>query len=542
MTAVATLLARHVTFQLDSVDRLFLAGYIPQLQHEGGLVRFLLDRGYRIPSPAGLGHNHDRLVADLERFVAERNIPLVRFGKGQSKEEVARPYLADAIEQGREGVVLVGKAQERVAGWRGFKDRTSALHSEAHPHFTYRRQALFVDHWYCYIADAEWGPGFIKLCPYAPYGIWAYLNGHEWAKRQLAKAGVGFVALDNGLRSVDDPSAARRICARLGHGHVRGFLDRWLRAIPSALTASDRRAGYAYRFSIRQIELSLTAVFDQPASGRAWFEAAIRDHLDLGRPEQVTLVVNRRITTKGPYRTPGRFETRVVRRDVDPQIQIRYKASKVKAYFKEHRALRVETTINDPNDFGVGRPLTRQNWKALRTIGAATNTRFLAVLSEGDSEAPDATTLSSVVLPSCTDGLRAPGLRFGDPRVMALLAAVCSFAHVAGGITNAGLCRLMGGLWGQDYTPRKATYDLTRLRRKGFVARVGGTQTYRLTPQGRRIASFFTKLAARVVVPALTALEAAPRPRAPAPRPLVNAWRAYEREVEALIAASGLAA
>jgi hypothetical protein len=370
----------------------------------------------------------------------------------------------------------------------------------------------------------------------------APLRPCEWAKRQLTKAGIGFVALDNGLRSVDDPAAARRICARLGHGHVQGFLDRWLRRLPSALTAADRRAGYGYRFSVRQIELSHTAVFDRPQSGRAWFEAAIRNHLDLGRPEQVTLVVNRKVVNKGPYRTPGRFETRVVRRDVDPQIQIRYKASKVKAYFKEHRALRVETTINDPNDFGVGRPLNRENWKALRQIGAATNARFLAALGEGEPEAPDATTLSSVVLPSQTDGLRAPSLRFGDPRVMALLAAVCSFAHVAGGITNAGLCRLMQGLWEEGYTPRKATYDLTRLRRKGFVVRVEGTQTYRLTTQGRRIACLFTKLAARVVVPALTELEAAARPRPPAPRPLVTAWRAYEREVEALLTRSGLAA
>jgi hypothetical protein len=542
MTAVASLLAGHVTFQLDAVDRLFVAGYVPQLQHEGGLIRFLIDRGYRIPSPAGLGHNHDRLVSDLEAFVVEGAIPLVRFGKGESKEELARPYFTAAGQEGREGVVLVGKAQERVAGWRGFKDRSSALHSEAHPHFTYRRQSLFVDYWYFYIRDPEWGPGFIKLCPYAPYGVWAYLNGHEWAKRQLAKAGVGFVPLDNGLRSVEDVSAARHICARLGHGHVQGFLDRWLRRLPSALTAADRRRGLRYRFSIRQMELSHTAVFDRPQSGRAWFEAAIRDHLDLGRPEQVTLVVNRTVVSRGPRPTPGRFETRVVRRDVDPQILIRYKASKVKAYFKEHRALRVETTINDPNDFGVGRPLNRENWKALRAIGAATNARFLAALGEGELEAPDATTLSSVVLPSQADGLRAPGLRFGDPRVMALLAAVCSFAHVAGGITNAGLCRLMGGLWDGAYTPRKATYDLTRLRRKGFVVRVEGTQTYRLTAHGRRIACLFTKLAARVVIPTLTELEAAARPRAPAPRPLVSAWRAYEREVEGLIAASGLAA
>ena len=171
MTAIASVLADRVAFQLDSVDRLFIAGYVPGLQYEGGVVRFLIERGYRIPSPAGLGHNHDRLVADIEAFVAERAIPLVRFGKGESKEEVARPWLAAAEHEGREGVVLVGKAQERVAGWRGFKDTSWSVHSDAHPHFTYRRQALFVDHCSFYLWDAEWGPGFIKLCPYAPYGV-----------------------------------------------------------------------------------------------------------------------------------------------------------------------------------------------------------------------------------------------------------------------------------------------------------------------------------------------------------------------------------
>jgi hypothetical protein len=542
MGAVASLLANRVSLRLTSIDRILVSGYVPGLQYEAGVVRFLLERGYYIPSPAGLGHNHDRLVGDIEDFVSESGVPVVRFAKRESKEEVARPYLAGAEREGREGVVLVGKAQERVAGWRGFKDKASTFHSDSHPHYAYRRQALFVDHWYFYLWDHEWGPAFVKLCPYAPYGVWAWVNGHEWAKRQLAKAGVGFEALDNGLRSVEDPVAARRICARLSAGHLLGFLDRWLRRLPSALIPEDRRAGFGYRFSVRQLEVSDTAVFDRPQSGRSWFEAAIREHLDLGRPEQVTLVVNRRILSRGPRPTPGRFETRVVTRDVDPQIQVRYKASKVKAYFKEQRALRVETTINDPNDFGVGRPLTADNWRALRRIGAGTNNRFLAALGEGEAEVPDATTLQAVVLPSETDGLRAPGLRFGDPRVMALLAAVASFTHVMGGLTNAGLCRLMVGLWGEGYTARKATYDLTRLRRKGFIERVDGTHIYRLTPYGRRIACFFTKLSARVVVPALTDLEAAIRPRAPAPRPLTSAWRSYERELEALVQRSGIAA
>jgi hypothetical protein len=172
----------------------------------------------------------------------------------------------------------------------------------------------------------------------------------------------------------------------------------------------------------------------------------------------------------------------------------------------------------------------------------ATNTRFLAAIGEGAPPPPDATTLEQVVLPSERDGLRAPGLRFGDPRVMALLAALAALCHVTGGLTNAGLCRLMTGLLGHDYSARQATYDLRRLRRKGLIQRLEGRQVYQVTPYGRAIACFLTKVAARVVVPVLTELELSARPRAPAPRPLISAWRADEQEVHALIAASGITA
>ena len=540
---VARLLSEHVSFRVTSVDRLFVAGYIPGLQFEGGVIRWLLNRGYRIPSPAGLGHNHDRLVADIERCATSNGLKIVRFAKRESKEEVARPHLAGALAEGRFGIAFIGKAQERVNGWRGFKDAKSDRHSEGHPHFTYRRQSLMVDHFYFYIADPEWGPTFVKLCPYAPYGLWVWANGHEWAKQQLAKEGVDVEALDNGLRSVSDPAAARRVCARLSAGHVRGLLDRSLRLIPSALSVEDRDAGFGYDWSVRQLEVSDTAVFDRPQNGRAWFEHAIRDHLDLGRPEQVTLIVNRKIILRGPRPTPGRFETRVITRDVDPQIQVRYRASKVKAYFKEQRALRVETTINDPGDFGVGRRLTADNWSALRRVGADTNRRFLAALGEGEQRPPDATTLQSVVLPSTTDdGLRAPGLRFGDPRVMALLASIASFNHVVGGVTNAGLRHLMSGLFDDGYTSKKASYDLRRLVRKGLLERVPHTHTYRVTDHGRRVASLFTKLGARVVVPVLSELEDPLRPRAPAPRPVIAAWRDYEKELHALINTAGIPA
>jgi hypothetical protein len=539
---VARLLDEHVSFRCTSVDRIGVGGYIPGLMCAGGVVRFLLGRGYRIPSPAGLGHNHDRLVRELDRFVAERGLPVVRFRRGQSKERIARPYQDAAARDGRAGVVLVGKAQERVAVWRGFVDDTSPQHSAKHPHFRYARQSAVPDAWYFYLWDEQWGPAMVKLVPYAPYPVWVSCNGHHWARRQLQQAGIGFTAVDNALLDCEDPAAVTRICARLSAGHLHTAVLRWLSWLPSPLQPTDRAGGFRYEFSLRQLEISDTAVFDRPRAGRALFEAAIRDHLDLGRPDRVSLVFDRRIHTRGKNQTPGRFATTVITRGVNPQIDIRYKSDAVKAYFKHDRALRVETTINNPDDFGVRRRLTIDTWRRLRRIGEQVNARFLAALGEGEHRLPDPTTLQQVVLPSDHDGLRAPGLRFGDPRVMALLASIASFTHVVGGVTNAGLRRLMTGLFDPAYTARQAGYDLTRLRRKGFIQRVPGSRSYQITTQGRQLATFFTTLGARIVVPTLTDLAAQPRPRAPAPRPLTTAWRSYERELDRMITHAHLAA
>jgi len=195
----------------------------------------------------------------------------------------------------------------------------------------------------------------------------------------------------------------------------------------------------------------------------------------------------------------------------------------------------VETTINNATDFDVHKTLNSENWRALRRVGAATNARFLAALGEGQPGLPDPATLESVVLPTTHDGQRAPGLRFGEPRTMALLGSVAAFAHVIGGLTNRSLRQQMAVQWNPDYSQGQASYDLRRLRLKGFVERIEHTNTYRVTARGRRMATFFTTLATRVVVPALTELDGLVRPPKHAPRPLRDAWRTYERSLDALV-------
>ncbi len=220
---------------------------------------------------------------------------------------------------------------------------------------------------------------------------------------------------------------------------------------------------------------------------------------------------------------------------MEPAIQIRYKHSKLKQYFKEGHALRTETTINDTKDFGVGRSVTDANFDALVAIGHQTNERLLDHQLQACQCAPDATTLQRVVLPSTENGLPAPGLRFGEPRTMTLLACLCSFQHLIEGLTNRTLRQLITGII-PGYSARQMTYDLRRLRRKGLIRRVPKTQRYELTDHGRRIAVFLTKTYTRILNPSLTELDPALPDEIATRYPLARAWRAFEQALDARIA------
>ncbi len=534
MATIRSLLRDRVTLQVRSVDRLFLQAYVPRLMSDGLLVRFLLDRGFSIPSPALLGKIGQRYVRAIEDFAKRNQIPVVHFQKRASKEEVARAYFEQAEREGRFGVVMIGVAQERARVWAGWRHGGS----DAHPHFEFGWQSRVPNHYYFYVRDREWGRAFVKACCYAPYPLWLYLNGHEWAKRQCEKQAIAYEDLDNGFRSCADPQALAAICARLSARHVWGFFRRWQRLLPSPFSDEDRQRGYRYQLAFRQLELSDTRVFARPEQGRQWFEQVLRDQLTLGRPDRVSLVFARPITK----RTPGRFWTRIVNRGDEPGLEVHYKSSKVKQYLKQGRALRTETTVNDSYDFGVGRLVTDANWQALLEIGQDVNDRLLAAEIDSCPCAPEPTTLAHVVLPSHDEqGKPCPALRFGDPRVHALLAGLCAFSHLFEGITNKSLRRLVTGFL-PGYSARQMGYDLRRLRQNGFLQRVPGTNRYQLTADGRRLAVFFAKTYARVVTPALAELDPALPPEIGAQSRLARAWRSLEHALDARVAEAAITA
>ena len=205
--------------------------------------------------------------------------------------------------------------------------------------------------------------------------------------------------------------------------------------------------------------------------------------------------------------------------------------------------MRTETVICDTKDFGIGRRVCEQNWDALRAVGEDANRRLLDAESTDAMPAPDVATFERVTQPSTNeDGFYSSGLRFGDPRVMAVLVSILAFCFVAGGFTNRQLVERVSALLDAPYSSRQAGYDLRRLRRKGLIWKIPKKHRYQLTPDGRRIAVLFTKAYGRVIAPGLTALDLRLPDDIKRRAPVATAWRRFEKELDGYLETSLAAA
>ena len=528
-------LSDHTVFEVECIDRVYLNVWVPRLAYGAGVQGFFVGhRGHHYASTALMDPMTKAFVADIHGFVAARGLELVSFGK-ERKDDVAGEFLARFT--GAEGVLFVGRAQEKALVWR-----TQRRYNQAgEPYAWLVRSTAFINYFYFYCLDEDFGPFFIKFSTYFPYTAKLCINGNECAKRQAAKAGIGFEALDNGFAAVDDVAGLQAICDSLGPAQIDALLRKWLRILPTPFTDEDQAAGYRYELSILQVEFSLTQMLDAPVSGRIFFEQVIRDNLDIGRPDHVALIFDRRILNGRKRKTPGRFRTRVITNGVVPSLHADYKNAKIKQYHKQGRALRTETTINNPHDFGVTKRLT--SLPDLRQLGFTANRRLLGVQTISHDPIRGAKAFTELTAPILTDSAtRIAGLRFGDDRVHALLRALLVHRLLPHGFTNRELRTLTAPLLGkrfEDITAGQMTYDLRRLRAHGLIERIPGSRRYHVTDTGLQHALLFTHAHDHLLRTGL-ALTSDPSP--PRKTKLHNAARAYQAAFDELTQQALLAA
>lgn len=525
MLTLKDVLTDKVDLDIECVDRVYLNGYVKNLQMPGGLINFIREQmGFPIPSPILLGPVSEACRARVEKFAEEQGLTIVNFAHGEEKDETARAHLAKFGK--RSGGVLMGNAQEKTSGYTARRKEQGTR-----VWFEYSRRDVFVTHYYFYILDEAFGLFFIKVCTYFPFDVKVCFNGHEWAKQQLRQAGIGFEALSNGFLSCKAPACLQKIGRQLDAEKIQALFDRWVEQIPWPLNAKQRAAGYQHQLSIGQMEVSRPQVFRDPEQGGALVENLSRDNLDLGRPDRVSLIFERKVTKA----TPREFHTRVLRAGVPPTLRIHYKHSALKQYLKEGRALRTEMMFTHTQDFGLARGL--KNFSTLFDLGRQYNNRLLEqeMLSQ-DCFVP-LQTIQALGQSTTENGQRASALRFADRRVMAVLGALAGQRYIPQPLGNASLRPNVAQSLGTAYSSAQMTYDLRRLRLKKLIERLGHSHRYRLTELGIKVVTFFTKLYQRLFRPGRAAL----LPEQPYPSDLAQALNHVSEVIQAWAEQSALA-
>ena len=511
------ILSQHVTLEVECIDRMYLNLFVPQLQVEGAAASFFLKHRQQTKY---LGRQMSlmtqRFRDEIDAFALREDIPVVHFEKDQRKDEVfaerRRTFDRD------EGIVFIGVAQEKAHVMRIVQRKRRGGRTYA----WITKGTAMVNHVYFYCVDGDAGPFFLKFCTYFPYPAKLCLNGHEYAKEQLRAEGIAFTALDNGFLDCADPERLQAICDQLSPDVIDGLARKWLRRLPHPFDERDRLAGYSYQISMLQMEFSLTQVVDRPVHGRLFFEQVIRENLDIGRPDKVALIFKRRI----PRNSPALFRTRVLTEGVIPALHFYYKTVHVKQYFKEGRALRTETTINNTRDVGIKRMLP--NLVPLRRIGFSANRHLLDVQRVTHDCMIGHETLEQLARPLCVRGQRAPALHFDDRRVQALFSVLVLFCIQPQGFQAKDFRAFLAPLLGLDpaqLTQGQISYNLRRLRIRGLIDRIPKSHRYRVTPEGLRIALFCSRTYSRILRTGFTFIQT---PSAPLARSLQGVQRHFD--------------
>ncbi|MGQ0733092.1 MAG: hypothetical protein ACT4QD_05470 [Acidobacteriota bacterium] len=497
----------------DCVDRIVLNGYFRPGHNAGG---FRVWWRRLTGSDATLDHTHlmrmaGRFSRRVRAYAKANSIPVIDCRVDERKHELAERYLATTSVAEGVFLILVGKAQAPV--WD-----VSGKH-----HLERKRPLPYVNHYSFHLLDREWGHLTITISGHPPFPAQVILNGHEWVACQARKTGLQFTKEGNCFTHILDLAGFARIADTLSDertiGRLREACERWIYSacLCFALDLDEqRRSGFRYQYSNYQLEYSRNLVFTVGGRMDQVFQALIdrtRRRMDL-RTVKTILGYQRR-----PRYRPRRgkkqptWEVTVERPVYDLTIfKLHCGCLTLKIYTKGERVLRMEAIAH--NTQALGRRALAE-FPALVTELKAILERFVDALACIDRCFIGGEMLDILPLPSQVGHTMVGGVDLNKPRMQWVTDAVLALAMTPRGFTTSDVARQvqrLGGAAASAYTPRRAAYDLKKLRGKHLVQRIDGTRRYEATSTGLRTLATVTVLRTHVIKPLL----AAAQPDAPA--------------------------
>jgi hypothetical protein len=473
-------------------DRILLNAVIQVLQNPASVVGFLKEKRQATNlTPAyfkSISTDYHRFV---QRLAEERHVDILEPPKDVRREEWVEPFYQHL--RGQDGRAVLLQSRENARGAVSFPSRGN--------HIELCQRFVWQD--YFDLQDPGFGRMYLRICPYFPFNARVCVNGHEGLAAHLRAQGIGAPQCGNAFRTCADPVGLQALADQFAAQDILACAHRWLAQLVPFFTDTERRhQGFGYRRFVSQVEYCINLIFDRRAALERMQERLLDLHRAIGSPDKVAILFGRRVTR----RTNGGLKTQILDHDLgQPVIRSEYKSNSIKQYVRDHLVLRTETASYPTPDLGVGQNV--ENLEALRQKMAAANERYLDVRREVLETFVDRGQLERLRQPTVSpSGRRTPGLKVDDPRWLAVLQALTCFAYLAGTgcFRTADLHRDAAeapGRTPETYALAQLCYDLAKLRAKGLVERVAGTQTYRLLPEGYRLAVLYLKLFHKICAP-----------------------------------------
>ena len=426
-----------------------------------------------------------------ERSAQEWGVEIMDDPKGR-RDDFVNPYFEKAQP---DQVVVIIKARE-PAGIMTAIGAGEKWHLET----KYR----WVKQYNFYIQDAEWGPVFVRVCPYFPFSTRICLNQHHWLAQKMKQAGIRFTQTGNAFRRCSDPAALQDMADSLTANDFIRCGHKWLRRLIPFFSSPERREhGCWHQLFFSQVEYCDNLIFRRRAALDQLGNRLLDANRNLGRPDKLTVIFGRRITKQ----YSGKLQTEIEDLHLgNPVMRSYYKNGFAKHYVRDHDVLRFETASNDvKGDYGINKAV--ENLVPLREKLQGITERYQNVQQDILETFLDRGELRKLAEPTLRpNGKRIPGLKLDHARQLAVMSSLVRFSHVAAGdtFTTAELQAAAAealGITPEQCPPGALRYELWKLRAKGLVEKLPHSRRYRLLPNGYRICLLFLKLFDKIYAP-----------------------------------------
>jgi hypothetical protein len=478
-----------IRFGYHCFDRILLNARVPHFLSMGAAVRFLKDRrqGGRLTPNffRQISCNYHEWVEEQAKLLG---IPLVAAPTDPNirRHDWVQPYYQKL--GGQPGTALILKARERarvvVCDRNGFINPADR----------------FVNLYYFYLCDPQCGRMFLRVCPYFPFNSQLCLNGHEWIAQHLRQEKIDFRQEDNAFLDCTQPDRIQELADAFDPAAINQVLEDSLAQWLNYFTAEEHAKGYRHRAFFAQVEYCDNLIFHERAALHRMFERLVDLNRSIGHPDKLAIVFGRPQFHADTRTGHTRISMTTLR---TPVISARFKHTSIKQYVKNHVLLRNEGATYQLNDLSL--PKSVEHLERVRDALHGSTERYQNVQQDILATFVDRGELERLQQPTVSpSGRRTPGLHLDDLRLLALWQALTCFAHLVGhGVfrTRDLLLEAQHALNRPDYQLSQLRYDLGKLRAKGLVVRLPGTQRYQITSEGYRLAVFYSKIYHRLLAP-----------------------------------------